>query len=88
VITLSKKYSVPIIPVNITARNSLLFYLMDIIHPTLKDITLFSEIFNKKNFHFSLKFGHAIFPEDLCQNAEDATYMVKQSVLDLKKSSF
>ncbi|MEM6728211.1 MAG: 1-acyl-sn-glycerol-3-phosphate acyltransferase, partial [Pseudomonadota bacterium] len=40
---IARKFDLPIIPVNIRARNSSLFYLFDFLHPTLRDITLFYE---------------------------------------------
>ena len=39
--TLARRFDLPIIPVNIQARNSSMFYLFDFIHPTLRDITLY-----------------------------------------------
>ena len=44
---IARKFDVPVIPVNIRARNSWLFYLFDLLHPTLRDITLFHETLNK-----------------------------------------
>ena len=44
---LARKYDLPVIPVNVQARNSALFYLFDKRHPTLRDVTLFHETLNK-----------------------------------------
>ena len=47
----------PVIPVNIRARNSALFYLFDFIHPTLRDITLFHETLNKHRQPYRITVG-------------------------------
>ena len=44
---LARMFDLPVIPVNVRARNSALFYLFDLIHPSLRDITLFHETLNK-----------------------------------------
>lgn len=42
-VAIAKKYDVAIVPVHISARNSYLFYLFDMIHTTLRDIALFRD---------------------------------------------
>ena len=45
---MARRFNLPVVPLHITARNSALFYLFDRIHPTLRDITLFHEVLNKR----------------------------------------
>lgn len=44
---LARKCDLPAIPASIQARNSALFYLCDLIHPTQRDVTLLHETLNK-----------------------------------------
>lgn len=85
---IAKKHGVPIVPVHISARNSILFYILDIIHPTLRDITLFNETLNKKNFHFSIQIGRPIYPETLEADPVETTETVKKTVLNLNQKAF
>lgn len=84
-ISLARKYNLPIIPVHINARNSLLFYFLDLISQSLKDITLFYEVLNKKDYNFRIKIGRSINTQDLPHENEDATLFVKERVLSLGK---
>ena len=59
-VKVAQKFNCPLIPVHIAARNSYLFYLFDIIHPTLRDITLYEETLNKKRFHFDVNIGQSV----------------------------
>ena len=87
-VLLARKYNIPIIPTHISARNSLLFYLLDIIHPTLRDITLFNETLNKKDFHFEIRFGEPVHPYMLNEQPEIATSDLKLRVLNLNARHF
>ncbi len=80
---LARKFDLPVIPVNIRARNSVLFYLFDIIHPTLKDITLFHETLNKARQPFRLTFGEVIAPSALPEKSEDGIEMLRRATLAL-----
>ncbi len=62
---IARKYDLPVIPVNIRARNSVLFYLFDLMHPTLRDITLFHETLNKARQPFRVSIGAPIQPDTL-----------------------
>lgn len=64
-ITLARKYDVPIIPLKMTARNSPFFYFLSGMSNELRDITLFHELLNKKDSHWRLEFGSPIAPEIL-----------------------
>lgn len=78
---LARKYDLPVIPVNIRARNSVLFYLFDLIHPTLRDITLFYETLNKDRQPFEVSVGEAISPSALPKDPEEGTDLLRRATL-------
>jgi len=68
---------------NIRARNSALFYLFDLIHPTLRDITLFHEVLNKARQPFRITLGNPIPAERLPQRSDEAIAMLRAATLAL-----
>ncbi|MFN6978742.1 MAG: 1-acyl-sn-glycerol-3-phosphate acyltransferase, partial [Gemmobacter sp.] len=80
---LARKYDLPVIPVNIRARNSALFYLFDLIHPTLRDITLFHETLNKSTQPFRVTVGRAIPAARLPARSEDGIALLRRETLAL-----
>lgn len=70
---LARKYGLPVVPLHITARNSVLFYLFDAIHPTLRDVTLFHEVINKGDHSFKIRTGKPIDGATLSKDSEIAT---------------
>jgi len=68
--TIARKANLPIVPVRIRARNSWLYYLFDVLHPSLRDITLFHELLNKEKQIFSVHVGEAVWPAALSGDAE------------------
>lgn len=80
---LARKFDLPVIPVNIRARNSALFYLFDLIHPTLRDITLFHEMLNKDRQPYVLTVGEEISPAALPSKSEDGIEMLRRATLAL-----
>jgi len=80
---LAKKYDIPIIPLNIDARNSSLYYFFSLVNDELRDITLFRELLNKKGQKFRMTFGEIIQPKKLPRNAEQATEIVRRIVESL-----
>ncbi len=80
---LARKYKAPVTPLNIKARNSLLYYLFSQLSSELRDITLFHELLNKKGQVFNLTFGETISPDDIPPNAELATEEIRKIVLNL-----
>lgn len=80
---IARKFDLPVIPMNIRARNSVLFYLFDLIHPTLRDITLFHETLNKDRQPFRIRLGEAISPKALPERSEDAIEVLKRETLAL-----
>ena len=84
---LAKKYNLPIIPINIKARNSVLFYVCDFIHRSLRDITLFYEVLNKYNFEYKIQVGQQVMPNDLPPYKIESTQFLKQKVLNLNSTT-
>ena len=80
---IARKYELPVIPLNIRARNSAIFYLFDRIHPTLRDITLFYETLNKARQPYRLTFGEPISPRALPAQSEAAIDVLKAETLSL-----
>lgn len=80
---LARKFDLPVIPINIRARNSTLFYLFDRIHPTLRDITLFHEVLNKAEQPFRITVGSPIAASQLPHGPEAATEMLRDATLRL-----
>ncbi|ABL72120.1 phospholipid/glycerol acyltransferase [Paracoccus denitrificans PD1222] len=80
---IAKKFDAPIIPLRIRARNSALFYLLDAIHPTLRDVTLFNEVLNKAGQPFRVTIGAPIQPATLPGRSEDGIALLRDAVLAL-----
>ena len=82
-VTLARKFDLPIIPVRIEARNSALFYLFDMIHPSLRDITLFHETLNKHRKPFQVQIGAPVLAADLPAKPDDALAQLFETTLSL-----
>ncbi len=80
---IARKYQLPVIPINIRARNSMLFYLFDRIHPSLRDITLFHEMLNKDRQPYRVTVGEAISPSALPAKSEDGIGLLQRATLAL-----
>ncbi len=80
---LARKFDLPVIPVNIQARNSALFYLFDLIHPTLRDITLFHETLNKAKQPFTVTVGEPISAASIPRNSDEGIEMLRRATLAL-----
>ena len=80
---IARKFGVPVIPLNIRARNSALFYLLDAIHPTLRDVTLFNEVLNKARQSYRISVGAPIDPASLPKSSEEAIAILREAVLAL-----
>lgn len=64
-VALARRYRVPIVPVNVTSRNSPLFYFVSKKSTELRDMTVFHELLNKKGKRIELIVGRPIAPEAL-----------------------
>ena len=80
---IARKYDLPVIPLNIRARNSALFYLFDAIHPTLRDITLFYETLNKHRQPYKISIGEPISASALPAKSDDAIDILRRATLAL-----
>lgn len=80
---MARRFDLPVIPLHITARNSLLFYLFDRIHPTLRDITLFHEVLNKKRQRYRIAVGAPIDPDTLPAGSTEAIEVMRARTLAL-----
>jgi putative hemolysin len=80
---IARKYDLPVIPLHIRARNSALFYLFDLLHPTLRDITLFYETLNKDRQPYRITVGEPISPKALPAKSDEAIEILKRATLAL-----
>ena len=80
---IARKYDLPVIPVNIRARNSALFYSFDFLHASLRDITLFYETLNKAHQPYRITVGEPISPSALPARSEDGIEMMRRATLAL-----
>jgi 1-acyl-sn-glycerol-3-phosphate acyltransferase len=80
---LARRFNLPIVPLHITARNSALFYIFDRIHPTLRDITLFHEVLNKKHQPYRITIGEPIDAATLPSGSAEATEVMRDRALGL-----
>lgn len=84
---LARKHNLPVVPVNIQARNSALFYLLDLLHPTLRDITLFHETLNKDRQPFRVTIGQPVQPSALPSCPEAGTALLRDATLSLSHNA-
>ncbi|SSC73018.1 unnamed protein product [Ciceribacter sp. T2.26MG-112.2] len=70
---LARKYNLPILPVNMSARNSGLFYWLAKWSTELRDMTVFHELLNKKGDRFDFTVGNLIEPEQLSGDPVEVT---------------
>ncbi|WP_417603811.1 lysophospholipid acyltransferase family protein [Primorskyibacter flagellatus] len=80
---IARKFDLPVIPVNIQARNSAMFYLFDLIHPTLRDITLFHETLNKHRQPYRITIGEAISAAALPARSDEGIKLLRRATLAL-----
>ncbi|MDF1610082.1 1-acyl-sn-glycerol-3-phosphate acyltransferase [Hoeflea sp. YIM 152468] len=71
-VTLARRHGLPILPVNISARNSGLFYWLSKHSTELRDMTVFHELLNKKRHTFRFTVGEPILPEGLDADPAEA----------------
>jgi putative hemolysin len=81
--TIARRFELPVIPVNIRARNSVLFYIFDAIHPSLRDITLFHEMLNKARQPYVVRVGEPISPGALPRDSEESIEVLRRATLAL-----
>ncbi|MCB1885884.1 MAG: 1-acyl-sn-glycerol-3-phosphate acyltransferase [Geminicoccaceae bacterium] len=72
-VSVARKYGLPIVPVHIKARNSLLYYLFAFTSDELRDVTIFHELLNKRGRRIRLRVGAPIDPATLADDPARAT---------------
>ncbi|AUH35524.1 glycerol acyltransferase [Paracoccus tegillarcae] len=82
---IARKFDVPVIPLRIFARNSVLFYLLDAIHTSLRDVTLFNEVLNKSSQSYRVTVGSPIDPASLPRSSDEAIAALRDAMLDLRE---
>ncbi|MEM6276228.1 MAG: 1-acyl-sn-glycerol-3-phosphate acyltransferase [Pseudomonadota bacterium] len=80
---IARKFDLPVIPVNIRAMNSALFYLFDLLHPTLRDITLFYETLNKDRQPYHITVGEPISAASLPKSSDESIEILRRETLRL-----
>jgi putative hemolysin len=78
VVALARRYNFPIVPANISSRNSGLFYLLSKYSTDLRDITIFHEFLNKKGRPFSIVIGRPIPAEALAGDVAEVTARLQE----------
>lgn len=85
-VTLARRYKVPLVPVHVSSRNSGLFYFFSRISSELRDMTVFYELLNKSGSHFGLTVGKPIDPDMLSGDINEvATALQDHTVQALAK---
>ena len=77
VVGLARKRNAPILPLNLDAWNSQLYYLFCNLSGELRDITLFHELLNKQGAKVHMTFGQLIDPATLQGDANELTEKLK-----------
>jgi putative hemolysin len=80
VVGLARKQAAPVIPLNLDARNSALYYLFCDLSNELRDITLFHELLNKRGSKIRMTFGEQIHPDLLQGEPQTVTDRLKHHV--------
>jgi len=79
-VSLARKFDIPIVPIHMSGRNSILFYLFSLLSTELRDITLFHEVLNKRRAKVRIRVGEPIDWRDLPPDAQDATALLQRHV--------
>ena len=78
-VNLAQKYSCDIVPMHISARNSVFFYFVSMFSEELRDITLFHELLNKKHQKYRLRIGA---PVSASGEVREVTERLEKYVVD------
>lgn len=73
-IAIAQKHDLPIVPINIKARNSLLYYLLFFCNTELKDLTLFRELLLPRKKSYQIRIGHPCQPGTDAEKQTDWLY--------------
>lgn len=64
-VKMARKHQVPIVPLHVHARNSPLYYLLELLNTELRDLTRFREMFHKQDSVFEFTLGSPVEPAQL-----------------------
>ena len=64
-VSLSRKFSAPVVPLGLSQRMSVMFYALGQIHEELKHMTVFHELLAKRGARYRMKCAPPVAPEDL-----------------------
>ena len=84
---IARKFELPVIPIRIEARNSALFYALDLIHPSLRDITLFYETLNKARQPYKITVGEPISASALPKRSDEGIALLRRATLALSEDA-
>lgn len=82
IVALARRFQVPVVPANMTARNSGLFYLLSRYSQELRDMTVFHELLNKKSGSFRITVGRPIAPDLLDGEAADVAALLQEHTVE------
>lgn len=84
IVNLARRFAAPIVPMSISGRNSALFYGFSQLSNELRDVTLFREFLNKRQYHYRVRIGTALKPDAIegDPNAfiDDLQYLVEHAM--------
>lgn len=80
VLSIARRYNLPIVPLHIKARNSPTFYALSMLAAELRDVTLFRELLNKRGRRFRLSYGPALDAASLPADPKDAVSVLQHHV--------
>jgi putative hemolysin len=76
-VSIARRFDAPIIPLGVTQRMPLAYYVLAHIHEELRDITLFHGLLNQRGAHYRLAFGEAVKARELDGHDAAATDALK-----------
>jgi putative hemolysin len=87
-VKLIRRHACAVLPVHIHARNSWLYYVSEAIHPELRDLLRFRDVFGKRQQRFDLTIGPVIAPAEITGSPEEAICSLQAYIeRDLRNSS-
>lgn len=79
-LTFARKFGAPLVPMHIEAMNSWFYYFLGEVNEELKNMTLFSEMLNKKGQRYTITVGEPVSAADLPADPSEATALLKRFV--------
>lgn len=76
-VSIARRFNAPIVPMGVTQRMPMAYYVLAQIHEELRDITLFHGLLRQKGAHYRIAFGDPVFARDLEGSDGEATEALK-----------